>query len=277
MISVLIVAWIGGWFAVMPVYGYVNGVIERAILERIGKFVKFQTVFHNTTEPFMLKMKLSFYIALIIVLPYIVLQVWGFVAPALKDNEQRPFKRLAPISGFLFLLGAGFAWLIVPTTFSWFASYAEEFPGTGINQEAGLQVFLVAKMLLAFGVAFQLPLIVFGMGMAGILSADTLLKYWRHGASAIFVISMIITPSQDPVSMLMMAIPLTLLFIASVYAVKFVQRKKVRIESEDNIPLEVIRTGEPIAVRESDEPVNANLGEPAIPRDDETIDQQGTS
>ena len=78
--------------------------------------------------------------------------------------------------------------------------------------------------------AFQLPLIVYGIGMAGLLSADTLLKYWRHGATAIFVISMIVTPSQDPISMLMMAIPLTILFVASVYAVKFMERKKARAE-----------------------------------------------
>lgn len=277
MISVLTVAWIAGWFAVKPVYEYINHVITEAVRGRLPKSVPYGEAWHQTTEPFLLKLKLSFFLALIVVLPYIVLQIWGFIAPALKSNEQRPFKRLAPASSFLFLLGASLGWLVTPTTFSWFASYAEEFPGTQILQEPGTQVFFVLKMLLAFGVAFQLPLIVFGLGLAGLLSADTLLKYWRHGASAIFIISMIITPSQDPISMLMMAIPLTILFIMSVYAVKFVQRKKVRIESEDNVPLEVIRTGEPIAVREPDETVSTNLGEPTIDQDDETIDQQGTS
>ncbi len=234
-----------------PVYDYVNGVIETAIKGKLNGKVPYTTIFDQTTAPFMLKLKLSFYIALIFALPYVVVQIWGFVAPALKESEQRPFKRLAPVSVALFLIGAGFAWIIVPTTFSWFASYAEEFPGTSILQEAGSQVFLVAKMLLAFGVAFQLPLIVYGIGMAGLLSADTLLKYWRHGATAIFVISMLITPSQDPISMLMMAIPLTILFIGSVYAVKFMERKRVRPEAVDDSPLAVLDMGEPIAVPEA--------------------------
>jgi sec-independent protein translocase protein TatC len=83
-------------------------------------------------------------------------------------------------------------------------------------------------MLLAFGFAFQLPLFVYILGVLNLLKAETLLKYWRHSATAIFVISMVVTPSQDPLSMLMMAIPLTLLFIISVYAVKFTQRKNAR-------------------------------------------------
>ena len=125
--------------------------------------------------------------------------------------------------------------------------------------------------------AFQLPLIVYGLGIAGLLSADTLLKYWRHGASAIFVISMIITPSQDPISMLMMAVPLTMLFIASIYAVKFVQRKKVRIEAEENVPAEVINVGEPIAVPDGDETVYPdNVGEPIAQGQDDTENTQGT-
>jgi len=279
VVGVLTVAWVAAWFLVKPIYGYLNQVIVTAVKERLGKDFRYDESWRNTAEPFLFKLKFSFFLALIIVLPYIVLQIWGFIAPALKSNEQRPFKKLAPASTLLFLLGAGLGWLVTPTTFSWFASYAEEFPGTSIIQEPGTQVFFVLKMLLAFGVAFQLPLIVFGLGIAGLLSADTLLKYWRHGASAIFVISMIITPSQDPISMLMMAIPLTILFIGSVYAVKFVQRKKVRIESEENVPLEVIRTGEPIAVPESDETSSSsvNFGEPIARGDDETQDHQSTS
>jgi sec-independent protein translocase protein TatC len=251
ILGVLSFAWIGGWFAVMPVYRYVEGRIDRAIVEALHGKANYHPVIHQTTDAFMLKFKLSFFIALLVALPYIVLQLWGFIAPALKESEQRPFRRLAPISVALFLLGAGFAWAVVPSAFAWFASYVEEFPGVDINQEAGSQVFFVAKMLLAFGVAFQLPLIVFGLGIAGLLTADTLLKYWRHGATAIFVISMIVTPSQDPVSMLMMAIPLTILFIASVYAVKFVQRKQNRPEALDDSPIAVLDMGEPIAYPEA--------------------------
>ena len=235
----------------MPVYGYIEGVINRAVTRSMGSGHEYKTVFGDVTQPFMLKFKLSFYIALAIVLPYIVVQIWGFVAPALKESEQRPFRKLAPASAILFLIGVGFAWAIVPTTFGWFASYANEFAGNDILQQAGNQVFLVVKMLLAFGVAFQLPIIVYGIGIAGLLSTESLLKYWRHAASVIFVLSAIITPSNDPISMLMMAVPLTVLFVASVYAVKFTQRNRTRPEAEDNSPIAVLDTGEPIAYPEA--------------------------
>jgi sec-independent protein translocase protein TatC len=84
-------------------------------------------------------------------------------------------------------------------------------------------------MLLAFGIAFQLPLFVYILGILNLLKAETLIKYWRHCATVIFIISMVATPSQDPLSMLLMAIPLSILFIISVYAVKFTQRKKAKL------------------------------------------------
>ena len=253
VLGVLIVAWIGGWFAVEPVYNYVNRVIERAVKSELGGETPYLTQFKDSTQPFMLLFKLSFFIALMVVLPFIVTQIWAFVAPALKENEQKPFKRLAPASAALFLLGAGLAWLIVPTTFAFFAGFAKNFPGTSIFQEAGSQVFLVMKMLLAFGVAFQLPIIVYGIGIAGLLSPEALLKYWRHAATGIFLLSAIITPSSDPISMMMMGVPLTILFIASVYAVKFTQRNRILDEPPQETPMAPINLGEPIAPDDTDE------------------------
>jgi sec-independent protein translocase protein TatC len=165
-------------------------------------------------------------IGLILAFPYLVLQIWGFIAPALKPNEQKPFKKLAPTSATLFVVGAGFAWFVTPSALKWFVQYLANFPTVELNQQAGTMVFFVLKLLLAFGFGFQLPIIVYGMGIAGILSAETLIKYWKQSSFVIFVVASIVTPSNDPITMLAMAVPLVLLFIASVYAVKFVQRKK---------------------------------------------------
>jgi sec-independent protein translocase protein TatC len=224
--------WLIGWYAEKPVYAYLSGVINRAIVKSLPNGHPYIEQFAHATDAFFLKFKLSFLIGVILAFPYIILQLWGFVAPALKPNEQKPFKRLAPASAFMFILGVGFAWFITPNCMSWFVSYVDEFPGTALFQEAGTMVFFVLKLLLAFGVAFQLPLIVYGMGLAGILEAETLIKYWRQSAVTIFVVAMIVTPSQDPATMLAMAIPLCLLFMISVYAVKLVQRKKPRIEED---------------------------------------------
>jgi sec-independent protein translocase protein TatC len=218
--------WAVGWVEFKPVYTYLVTVINNGIMAGLPKGTDYKEMFPNATEPFLLQLRLSFLIGMILAFPFIVIQLWGFVAPALKPNEQKPFKKLAPLSAALFVMGAGFAWYVTPSALKWFVQYLDNFPTTALYQQAGTMVFFVLKLLLAFGFAFQLPIVVYGMGIAGILSAETLLKYWRQSSFVIFVVAAIVTPSNDPVTMLAMAIPLVLLFIASVYAVKFVQRKK---------------------------------------------------
>jgi len=241
------IGWTVGWFAEPKLYGYLDTLTVQAVKNTIPKGSDFKEIFHNIPEMFMLKLKLSFMIGVILAFPFLVLQLWGFIVPALKPKEQAPLKKLAPASVILFLLGVVFAWLILPSCIHWFATYLEEFPGTSLYQDAGSMVFLVLKLLAAFGVAFQLPLIVYILGELELLSAETLIKYWRQSATAIFVIAMIVTPSQDPMTMLMMAIPLVILFMGSVYVVKFSQaRKKKRRakianpdpEESDTYPLE---------------------------------------
>jgi sec-independent protein translocase protein TatC len=86
------------------------------------------------------------------------------------------------------------------------------------------------KMMLAFGIGFQLPLIVYALGAMNLLSAETLVKHWRHASVVIFVIAAALTPSNDAFSMLMMAIPLVILFMISVWAVKLTQGRKKRAQ-----------------------------------------------
>jgi sec-independent protein translocase protein TatC len=135
---------------------------------------------------------------------------------------------------FLFALGVTFCWIILPSAFTWFIGYVFEFPGTAIYQEPGMMVFFILKMLLAFGMGFQLPLIVFLLGKIGLLTPETLTTYWRQSTVFIFVASAIITPSNDVFSMLMMAIPLSILFIISIWALKFTSRRKPKRDAADD-------------------------------------------
>ena len=235
VISLLIVAWVAGWYLEPYLYNFIQLTVNKEIKHNPAFGSE---VMHNAADAFLLKLRLSFMIALTITVPFAVLQLWGFIKPGLKPNERKIVSSVAPWTAVLFALGAGFCWLIIPQAIHWFLSYFDDFPGVKLLQEAGTMVFFALKMALAFGLAFQLPLIVYILGRIGILSPDTLLKYWRQATTGIFVVAMIITPSNDPGSMLMMAVPLTVLFIISVYLVKWTVKPRdiKELEAQEEEP-----------------------------------------
>lgn len=225
-VAILAVATVIGWLLQPILYEFLNELVFTNLRAVLGNELQIGEAFRNATEAFMLKLKLSFAIGLIFSAPFILLQLWGFVRPGLKPNERQPVERVAPLSFVLFAMGVGFCWLVLPATIRWFGGFLLDFPGTGLIQDPGAMVFFVLKMMLAFGIAFQLPLIVFALGAMGLLSAGTLLKYWRQSFIGIAALSAILTPSADAFSMLMLAIPMIVLFMVSVFAVKFTQKRK---------------------------------------------------
>lgn len=233
-ILILAGAWVVGWYTMPPLYEIMTNRMAAAVQAVLPKDVQYHEVFLHAPDAFLLKLKVSFFIGLIPAFPLVLLQLWAFIEPALKSNERKAVRKVGPYSLILFAMGASFAWWIMPDAMRWFATYIEDFPHTGITQEAGTLVFFVLKMMLAFGIAFQLPLIVFILGAVGVLKAETLLQYWRQAATAIFVLSAIITPSNDPMTMMMMAIPLVILFMISVYAVKWTHRRKLAAGDGDH-------------------------------------------
>src|SRR5690606_8778217 len=107
--------------------------------------------------------------------------------------------------------GCLLCWFILPPTMGWFLSLSVQFPGVRIQQDAPSIVYFCSKMMLAFGIGFQLPLIVYFLARVGIVSTDTIWRYWRQVTVGVFVVSAIITPSGDPLSMTVMAAPMTIL------------------------------------------------------------------
>lgn len=227
-VALLVVGWILGWFLEPYLYAALNSSLSKAITENLPKGAQYSEAFRNATEMFMLKLRLSFMLGLAITFPLILLQMWAFVAPGLKRAERQPLQRLAPYSVALFGIGAFFAYLILPSAFRWFIAFLESFPGTSLIQEPGSMVFFSLKMMLAFGIAFQLPLIVFMLGKLGLLTAEALIQYWRQAVVVIFFASAALTPGADPISMFMMAVPLVILFAISVYAVKITTKLPAR-------------------------------------------------
>lgn len=217
IIAILVVGWIIGYAVQTPIYS----ALLLYAKSQIPKGEDYREVFRNLMDPFMLKMKFGFYLGLILTFPLIVWQAWGFIKPGLKKNEVEPFKVIVPLSSGLFILGAAVCWMVIPLALQWFASYLSDFPGTSLYQEPGTLVFFIMKMMLAFGFGFQLPVVVWFLVRVGLLTPQALMANWRHATVVIFIVSMLITPSNDVPSMLMMAIPLTLLFFLSLIAVRW--------------------------------------------------------
>lgn len=236
---ILGVAWVFGWVFEPRLYGVMTQRMVDAVKPVLGNRYEYVEVFLHAPDAFILKVKISFFLGLIPAFPLVLMQLWAFIEPALKPGERAPVRKVAPFSLLLFTMGAAFAWAVLPQAMAWFVTYVEEFPGVrGVTQEAGTLAFFVLKMMLAFGIAFQLPLVVYILGAIGLLKAETLLQYWRQAATIIFVLAMIITPSNDPATMLMMAIPLVVLFAISVWAVKINERRRPKRGSDDEDDLE---------------------------------------
>ncbi len=226
VLLVLSVAWGIGWFIEPWLYDEVNKIIRDPSLLPAGAQVS--EAFRNFSDPFFLKFKLSFVIGLIISAPVIIYQIWGFVRPALKPSERKPLKLVTPISAALFVVGAFFGWLVIRPALRWFFSFLESFEGVGLLQEPGLFVMFVLKMLLAFGVGFQLPILLWFLGQIDLVTSELLFKNWRYAVAGISLASAFLTPGGDLFSFIAMSLPLAVLYFAGIGALRVTERKKLK-------------------------------------------------
>jgi sec-independent protein translocase protein TatC len=182
-------------------------------------------VFRDVTEPFMLTIQLSMIGGIIFAVPFITFELWKFIEPALTPKERRPFRLLAPFSVLLFLSGVALGYIVMPAAVTWFLGYMNNYDGAILLQDPMNFVVLFAKLMLAFGLLFQLPVLLVILGKFGIIRSSMMSKYWRHCTVVIVFLAAIISPSNDPFSMIALGAPLVVLFLLSIYLVKLVEPK----------------------------------------------------
>ena len=182
-------------------------------------------IFTSFTDPFFLKLQISMVGGLVLAAPFILFELWGFIAPALTPGEKRAVHLVAPMSVLLFIAGVACAYFILPMAVGWFLSYIVDIPGAMLLQNPLTYVVFVVKLMLVFGVLFQLPVLLTFLGKIGLITSAMMIKYWRHIAVALFTTAMVVAPSNDPGTMLALAVPLTLLFFVSILLVKWVEPK----------------------------------------------------
>lgn len=181
-----------------------------------------QMIATDVVGVFLVPMKVALMVAFLIALPYILYQVWAFVAPGLYAHEKRLALPLVASSVLLFFVGMAFAYFLVfPTVFGFMASIAPE--GVAWMTDIEKYFSFVMGTFVAFGVAFEVPVIVVVLVSAGLVELNTL-KEWRpYVIVGAFVVGAIFTP-PDVVSQLMLAVPLCLLYELGMQMARLVKR-----------------------------------------------------
>jgi sec-independent protein translocase protein TatC len=176
--------------------------------------------------PFKLTLVLSFFIAI----PYVLYQVWSFVAPGLYKHEKRLVIPLLASSTLLFYLGIAFAYYIVfPVVFGFFTSVVPE--GVQVATDISSYLSFILKLFFAFGLAFEIPVAVVLLCWAGVTTPDELRQKRPYIVVGAFVVGMVLTP-PDIISQTMLAIPMLLLFEGGLIAARFYSKKEDDPENE---------------------------------------------
>jgi sec-independent protein translocase protein TatC len=167
-------------------------------------------------------------------MPWLLFQLWRFISPGLEKNEKRYVYVFIPSAFGLFLIGVSFAWLVLlPAAISFLATFMGDiFEARWISRE---YISFATTFLLWIGVSFEMPLIIYFLARFGIVGPTTLREQWRIAIVGIAVLAAVITPSIDPVTMLLTMVPLLILYVISIVLARIGQRqfnKTVAIDEE---------------------------------------------
>ncbi|GAA0625897.1 twin-arginine translocase subunit TatC [Brevundimonas kwangchunensis] len=188
-------------------------------------------------EQLFTKMKVAGFGAVVVAFPVLAWQLYKFVAPGLYKNEKGAFLPFLLVAPILFILGAALVYFVMLPFVMWF-SLSQQIAAEGITVELNTKISeylsLVTSLILAFGLCFQLPVITTLLGMAGIISSKLMTEGRRYAILAVVVVAAVVTP-PDPISQLMLAIPLVLLYEISIWCVRLIELRRKKADDAEAV------------------------------------------
>ena len=183
--------------------------------------------------PFTIMLKVGLMVGLVVASPIWLYQLWAFLAPGLHKHEKR-YAIFFVACGFpLFFSGAALAYLVLPTT-AHFLIDLTPYQVTNLVSVDGY-LDLLARMVVVFGLSFELPLLLVMLNFTGVLSGRKMLSWWRWMIMGVTVFAAMATPSPDPLSMLLLAAPMALLFFMAIGVALLHDKRKARRQAADDL------------------------------------------
>lgn len=203
-------------------YNYIDVVLSY-IISPIGKLV-----FTSPADAFLARMHLTIFGGIVLALPYLLYEIWSFVAGALQPHERKFILVFGPFSFILFIVGGLFAYsVVIPVSLNFFMSFASETMQPMINVRSYLSFML--SLMLSFGVVFELPFILLFLTKIGVATPAFLVQKRRYAIVFILIVSMIMTP-PDVISLFMMALPMIVLYEIGIWVSKITLTKELQLE-----------------------------------------------
>ncbi len=232
-VAAFIVCFFLGYYLAEPIFQFLVDPLAQLTEGQEGR----RLIYTALHEAFFTYIKVGFFFAACVSFPIVSMQLWLFVAPGLYKHERRalmPFLLATPV---LFTLGAAMVYyIVIPLAWQFFLGF--ETPGSDgalpmmLEPKVDQYLSLVMRLIFAFGVAFELPVLLVLLAKVGIVSADGLRTKRKYAIVIAFVAAAILTP-PDVISQVLLAVPIIILYEISIFAAQFIEKKREQAAAEE--------------------------------------------